>query len=93
MDGNQIPHELQPRDIKLYVSINKLNANWNLWQKQGKREPLHLWDREISRAEKSYTKRSQFAELYVIYQVLKQENLTECQIYTDSYSVADGLAT
>lgn len=51
----------------------------------------HLW--EISRAEKSYTKRSQFAELYVIYQVLIQENLTECQIYTDSYSVADGLAT
>lgn len=69
MDGN---HELQPGDIKLHLFINELYANWSLWQKQqGKREPLGLWDRETSRGEKSYTKRSQFAELYVIYQVLK----------------------
>ena len=38
-------------------------------------------------------KSCQFAESYVVYQALKQENLTECHIYTDSWLVANGLAT
>ena len=36
---------------------------------------------------------SQFAKLQAVYQVLKQETLTECHIYTDSWLVANGLAT
>ena len=38
-------------------------------------------------------KRSHFAELYAVYQMLKQENSTECHICTDSWSVANGLST
>ena len=38
-------------------------------------------------------KSSQFAELYAIYQALKQELHGKCHIYTDSWSTANGLAT
>ena len=36
-------------------------------------------------------KSSQFTELYVVYQAVKQEKLTECHIYTDFWSVTNGL--
>lgn len=36
---------------------------------------------------------SQSDKLQAVYQVLKQETLTECHIYTDSWSVANGWAT
>ncbi|XP_042663842.1 uncharacterized protein LOC122154884 [Tyto alba] len=38
-------------------------------------------------------KSSQYAELYAAYMALKQEDLGECHLYTDSWSVANGLAT
>ena len=38
-------------------------------------------------------KSCQFAESYVVYQALKQENLTECHIYADSWLVANGLTS
>ena len=38
-------------------------------------------------------KRSHFAEFYAVYQMLKQENSTECHICIDSWSVANGLST
>ncbi|XP_063315794.1 uncharacterized protein LOC134615238 [Pelobates fuscus] len=36
---------------------------------------------------------SQYAELYAVFQALKQEMPGSCHIYTDSWSVANGLAT
>ena len=50
---------------------------------------LGFWIRKFPEARKNYTKSSQFAELYTVCQALKQENLTECHIYTDSWSVAN----
>ncbi|XP_063286760.1 uncharacterized protein LOC134571962 [Pelobates fuscus] len=38
-------------------------------------------------------KSSQYAELYAVFQALKQEMPGSCHIYTDSWSVANGLAT
>ncbi|XP_066433951.1 uncharacterized protein [Eleutherodactylus coqui] len=38
-------------------------------------------------------KSSQYAELYAVYSVLRQENMDECHLYTDSWSVANGLTS
>lgn len=38
-------------------------------------------------------KSSQYAELYAVYMVIKQEELGQCHIFTDSWSVANGLTT
>lgn len=38
-------------------------------------------------------KSSQYAELYAVYLALRQEEGGDCNIYTDSWSVANGLAT
>ncbi|CAH2223953.1 deoxyuridine 5 -triphosphate nucleotidohydrolase-like [Pelobates cultripes] len=38
-------------------------------------------------------KSSQYAELYAVFLALKQEQGGECHLYTDSWSVANGLAT
>lgn len=38
-------------------------------------------------------KSSQYAELYTAYTALKLEDLGECNLYTDSWSAANGLAT
>lgn len=38
-------------------------------------------------------KSSQYAELYAVYLALRQEEGGDCHIYTDSWSVANGLAT
>lgn len=35
---------------------------------------------------------SQYAELYTVYQAIKQELGGQCYLYTDSWSVANGLA-
>lgn len=63
---------------------------------KNKIEPLGFQNRKFPEAGKSHTKNSQFAQLYTVCQALKQENLTECRIYTeecriytDSWSVAN----
>ena len=56
---------------------------------KNKIEPLGFSNRKFPEAGNSHTKNSQFAELYTVCQALKQENLTECHIYTDSWSVAN----
>ena len=37
-----------------------------------------FWIRKFPEARKNYTKSSQFAELYAVYEALKQKKLTEC---------------
>ena len=56
---------------------------------KNKIEPLGFQNRKFPEAGKSHTKNSQFAELYTVYQARKQDNLTECHIYTDSWPVAN----